>query len=647
MSPNPPLEGRFRFDVEPSRTLGPWDPDLRAGVHDAVLRLMGAQNASAEMSTALQALARGMKAHRVLLFEAGGSYAGPVELLFGWSEPDAAPPLGIGAVKAVIDAGAAPDEVWTTLRAGRATAVSERTTANGLKTFLDSIGARSLLLAPILASGRCWGQVAVADAKRVRAWTQGEFDALQIFAELAGAAILRDRRLADSASAERAQALPIYHDPLTGLASRKLFLERLERAMAESQPEGEGFAVHYVDLDHFKDVNETMGHPVGDQLLQAVADRLRHVTRGTDVVARFGGDEFGVLELGIRRPEDAASLARKVVDALKEPFSIGGRELHIGGSIGVAVHEPGALSDPEAMLSHAEIALYRAKADGRRTYRFFTEAMDAEARRRVLLADELRKGLAIGEFFMVYQPQVDMASSRITGVEALVRWRHPTRGIVPPEAFIRAAEANGMIVPLGDWILEEVCRQARAWLDDGLAPPSVSVNVSAIQFLRPMQLQETIAEIVRETRLPRGLLQIELTETALMEASIAKADVLDAFHRQGLKISLDDFGTGYSSLNYLHRYRVDQIKIAQEFVGGMVETPGDAAIVKAAIGLARALDLRIVAEGVERADQAKLLSDWGCQEVQGFYYSPPVSAEAFAALLRAGVLAPSPAPVEA
>jgi diguanylate cyclase (GGDEF)-like protein/PAS domain S-box-containing protein len=427
-------------------------------------------------------------------------------------------------------------------------------------------------------------------------------------------------------------------DGLTGLANRRVFAEAVRRASSAASRDGGGFAVLYLDLDHFKDVNDTLGHPVGDQLLQAVANRLRAVTRETDTVARFGGDEFAVLQTALHVPEHAGTLAANLIEALGRPYVIGGNELRSGASIGVTVYNHDG-RDVEALLSQADIALYRAKSEGRGTCRFFTEAMGAEVRTRVALGAELREAIDSDQLFLVFQPQIQVSTGRIVGVEALVRWAHPQRGVVLPNEFISAAERMGLVVPLGRWVIRAACRQARKWLDEGLAPDVVAVNLSAVQLRAPLELERDIAVALAETGLPPDRLEIELTETAVMESSREHSDVLRRLRSRRVRLALDDFGTGYSSLEYLHRFPVDRIKIAQSFVLGLGTVAGDAAIVKAAIGLARELGLGVIAEGVETDRQLGLLRQWGCLEVQGYYYSPPLAAGAMRELLRAGRLA--------
>jgi diguanylate cyclase (GGDEF)-like protein/PAS domain S-box-containing protein len=429
------------------------------------------------------------------------------------------------------------------------------------------------------------------------------------------------------------------YDTLTGLANRGVFVEALQHEIAGARRGAKSFAVLYLDLDHFKDVNDTLGHPIGDLLLKSVAERLQGSMRETDIVARFGGDEFAMIGTDILEPADAANLADRVLKAMRTPFSIQGNEIRIGTSVGIAVYGPES-AEAEALLSHADVALYRAKSEGRGTYRFFTDAMDTEVRTRVTLEAELRTAIAAGQFFLVYQPQVDVDTGRIVGVEALVRWRHPTRGIVLPGRFIPVAEKSGLIVALGLWVMREACRQMKEWLDAGIAPPLIAVNLSAVQFKTPLELENDIAAILAETALPARFIELELTESVLMEASLKHNDVLLRLRKAGLRIAIDDFGTGYSSLDYLRRFPVDRIKIAQHFIVDLTTASSDAAIVRAAIGLAHELNLKVVVEGVETAEQLKLVRSWGCHQVQGYYFSKPIRAEDITARLRKGTIVP-------
>ena len=445
-----------------------------------------------------------------------------------------------------------------------------------------------------------------------------------------------DRKRAEAKLLEMAQL-----DGLTGLANRAVFADAIEQAIERVREGGKGFVVIYIDLDHFKDVNDTLGHPVGDALLKLVANRLRESVRGTDTVSRFGGDEFAVLEAGIGDPADAALLATKLLKVLTSPYPIDGNEIRSGASIGISIYGPDA-TDAESLLARADVALYRAKSEGRGTYRFFTDEMDAGVRTRVSLGNDLRGAIGTEQLFLEYQPQVEAATGRIIGVEALARWRHPTRGMVSPTEFIPAAERNGLIVALGHWVLREACRQGRQWLDAGIAPTIMAVNLSALQFKTPLELEQDIAGALAESRLLPNMLELEITESVLMDASRDNNDALVRLRKSGVRLALDDFGTGYSSLDYLRRFPMDRIKIAQSFVLDLTPNSGSAAVVKATIGLAIELGIEVIAEGVETEAQLRLLQSWSCGDVQGFYFAQPQTAAAIEPLLRAGRIVPPP-----
>lgn len=431
-----------------------------------------------------------------------------------------------------------------------------------------------------------------------------------------------------------------HNDALTGLVNRRVFIEAVQLAIARTRRGGKRFAVHYLDLDHFKDVNDTLGHPAGDALLKVTAERLSKGIREVDIVSRFGGDEFAVLQTDLSDPADAGTLATKLLALVGESVTIDGNHIQIGTSIGIAVFE-GTETEAESMMSHADVALYRAKAEGRGTFKFFTESMDADVHKRVKLASDLREALAGEQLFLVYQPQIDIASKRIIGVEALVRWRHPTQGLLPPPDFIDAAEKSGLVSTLGNWVLRQACIQSRRWIDAGIAPPTMAVNFSPLQFKVPAELEKNITAVLEEAGVPPHFIEIELTETALMETSREHNDVLQRLRSRGVKLAIDDFGTGYSSLSYLRRFPVDLIKLAQDFVKDVTRDPNDAAIVKAAIGLARDLNLDVIAEGVETPEQVALLRSWGCDAAQGYFFAKPLLPEELEPLLRRGTIAPA------
>ncbi len=445
------------------------------------------------------------------------------------------------------------------------------------------------------------------------------------------------RRAADALALRVAR-----YDALTGLANRAIFVESVNQAIAHARRDGTGFAVLFLDLDHFKDINDTLGHPAGDALLKGVAARLLAATRETDTVGRFGGDEFAVILSGIQTATEAGLLAEKLITAINVPLVIELNTVHVRASIGIELFSNHA-EDSEALLAHADVALYRAKAEGRGTFRFFTAAMDRDVRGRVTLGTELREALAAGELFLLYQPQVEATTGRLLGVEALIRWRHPTRGILPPDTFIPAAETTGAITQLGHFVLWNTCRQAAAWRDAGLELPRISFNVSALQFKGSTALEADITEVLAEFSLPARILELELTESVLMDTTRENNNILRRLNSRGIKLAIDDFGTGYSSLEYLRRFPADHIKIAQSFTKNIETESSDASIVRAIIGLANELNIATIAEGIETRSQMDLITSWGCTQMQGYYFSRPVPGETITAILTSGgIVHPQP-----
>ncbi len=432
-------------------------------------------------------------------------------------------------------------------------------------------------------------------------------------------------------------------DLLTGLPNRAVFADAVQKAIAWARRGGPSFAVLYLDLDYFKDVNDTLGHPIGDELLKGVANRLKENVRETDTVARFGGDEFAILGTEMKDPAGAGVLAAGLLESFSKPFSVGDNQIRSSASVGIAIYGVDA-TDAETLLSRADVALYRSKEEGRGIYRFFTAEMDTKMQTRVALGHDLRDAIGSPQIFLEYQPQVEAATGRIVGVEALARWRHPTRGMISPAEFIPVAELNGLIVRLGHWVLWEACRQAAKWREAGIASGFMAVNLSVHQFKTPLELEKDVAAALAASGLPPGMLELEITETLLMSASLAHSEVLARLRAMGVRLAIDDFGTGFSSLDYLRRYPVDRIKIAQNFVlelGTAASTAaGSAAVVKATIGLARELGIDVIAEGVETTEQLRLIKLWRCREVQGYLFARPLSVEDLVPLLQACKIAP-------
>ena len=422
------------------------------------------------------------------------------------------------------------------------------------------------------------------------------------------------------------------NDLLTGLGNRVAFIEHLQLALARARRGASPFALHYLDLDNFKDVNDTLGHPVGDALLRAIADRLRSCVRETDVVAHLGGDEFAVLQDDVEDVSGMEMLATKIGDSLAAPFTIDGHQMHTTVSIGVVPY--GAAGEtPEAMMMKADLALYRAKQEGRNQFRFHDTELHRQVRERVMIGEDLRLAIERGEFELYYQPQVSLASGGVVGLEALIRWNHPTRGLLPPSVFIPIAEATGSIFPIGQWVIEQACRQVGLWGDQGMAPPLIAVNISAAQLKLSSELERIVMENIARFGVDPRALELELTESVLMETTQKHQEVLERLRRLGVRLAIDDFGTGYSSLNYLRRFPFDRIKIDKSFIDDVATEIECTEIARAIVTLANGLGMSTIAEGVESAVQVDKLRELGCDQIQGYVFSPPRPAADVARLL--------------
>ncbi len=412
-----------------------------------------------------------------------------------------------------------------------------------------------------------------------------------------------------------------HHDALTDLANRVLLDQRLELALLRRIHGEETVAVHHLDLDQFKAVNDTFGHPVGDKLLKVVADRLRGLVRETDTIARTGGDEFVIVQSPITDPAQATSLAQAIIALISEPFDIDGHRAVIGASIGIAIG-PGDGAKPDKLLRNADLALYKAKDDGRGTFRFFEATMDLQMQTRRIMEQDLRKGLPGGEFELYYQPVVNLASNAISGFEALIRWNHPEKGLISPATFIPLAEDIGFIVPLGEWVIRQACATAAHWPDD----LHVAINISAAQFRSPGLLQVIVGALATSGLQPTRL-EIEITETVLLHNRDTTLAVLHQLRALGVRIAMDDFGTGYSSLTYLQCFPFDKIKIDRSFVKDITENAGSLNIVRAVAALAKGMGMAATAEGVETGAQLDKIVSEGCTEMQGFLFSRPLPVQ--------------------
>jgi len=505
--------------------------------------------------------------------------------------------------------------------------------ATGLVSWALATRLQRLVSEPIARLARTMERVATSRDYSQRVEPSGHDEVGMLigsFNEMLDQIESRDRRSRIAAAQLEHLA---HHDALTQLPNRTLFRIRLQQALGEADRQPQRVGVMFVDLDRFKTINDSLGHAVGDLLLQEAAGRISESVRETDVVARLGGDEFAVLLNGIRSASDAARIASKLVEQLARPFRIAEQDLFISASVGICRGSESA-KDVETLLKNADAAMYRAKEGGRNDYRFFSTEMSADATESLTMTNGLAHALDNGEFAVHYQPRIELATRRVTGVEALVRWQHPVHGLIPPARFIPVAEASGMIEPIGDWVLATACRQARAWSDAGLGEVQVAVNFSARQF-RHADFPEHVASILRRSGLPMQRLEVELTETLMMADHDKTQHVLSALKAMGASLAMDDFGTGYSSLSYLKRFPLDRLKIDQSFVRGLPANQHDLQITKAIVALAKSLNLRLVAEGVETPQQCDVVQQLGCEEAQGYLFGAPMPAADMARFLAA------------
>ncbi len=428
-------------------------------------------------------------------------------------------------------------------------------------------------------------------------------------------------------------------DALSGIANRLLFTRVLDTALAQVERGGRGFALLFIDLDRFKSVNDELGHDAGDKIIIAVAHRLQSKLRTTDLVARFGGDEFAILQSGVSTPADCEVLAERLLFALREPFDLNGEEIYLGGSIGVAIC-PRDSADRETLMRCADLALYNAKKGGRNRFAFFENALSEQVEIRRSIEEDLRIAVESGALELLYQPLVSIDGRKLLGVESLARWRHPTKGLIPPMEFIGMAEKRGLILQLGEWVLRRACEDARQWLDI-----KVAVNVSAIQFRHP-GFVATVKRILHETGMEPSRLELELTESVIVDDADGAENAMFDLRAIGVRLALDDFGTGYSSLIYLRRFAFDKIKIDKSFLESMEATGESAIIVHSVVHLGRSLGLTVVAEGVETAEQHRFLQALGAHELQGYMFSRPVQAADISRICANGLVMPPARPMD-
>ncbi|HVE47025.1 MAG TPA: EAL domain-containing protein [Acidimicrobiales bacterium] len=501
----------------------------------------------------------------------------------------------------------------------------------GLGQVRDA-GFRFMIASPVWCGGELAGALVAGSLDR-RTPRPHEVECLDLLAAQAGAALNNARLFSERRAFEARLEHQAFHDGLTNLPNRALFLDRLEQALARTRRDGAPLGVLFMDLDRFKMVNDSLGHDVGDELLAAVAQRLNECLRPGDTLARYGGDEFTVLLERLRSDADATEVAERLLRSMSEPFVLQEREVFVSASIGVSFTKA-PMSDDGDPLREADLAMYRAKERGKGRWEVFKSEMNAEAVQRLELETELRQAIDRQELFVLYQPLIELGSGRITGVEALVRWHHPRRGVVVPGEFVGLAEETGLILRMGTWVLEEACRQGRQWLDEGLAPLHIAVNISADQFQKG-GLPDQLRRILDSSGLPAERLTLEMTESVVMEEAEATMHIMGEIDNLGVRLALDDFGQGYSSLSYLKRFPLDVLKVDKAFVDGLVDNAEDRAIVRSVVALARELGISVTAEGIETARQLEEVVALGCDVGQGYWFSRPVAAEAIAELMRA------------
>jgi diguanylate cyclase (GGDEF)-like protein/PAS domain S-box-containing protein len=423
-----------------------------------------------------------------------------------------------------------------------------------------------------------------------------------------------------------------YYDALTGLPNRTLLQDRLTKALASALRRKEKVALLFLDLDRFKDINDSFGHSVGDLLLQNVAERFKSGVRKQDTVGRLGGDEFLIVLTNVKEIANASVAAERFMHAMSAKFVIQGRSLSISCSIGISMFPEDGM-DGESLLRNADAAMYSAKDSGRNNFRFFTEDMNAQAVERVTLENDLRQALDKNELFLVYQPQMNIVTGKIIGLEALLRWQHPTLGLMPPDRFIRIAENCGLIIPIGEWVLRTACAQVRKWQDEGIPAVSIAINVSTVQF-RQKGFCELIRRVVNEMGLDPQYLQLELTESIFLDDADETLSLIQKLKAMGLTLAIDDFGTGYSNFNYLRQFRISKLKIDRSFIRDVAVNPDYVAITTAIISMAKSLNIKVLAEGVEDEAQMSFLRAHQCDEIQGYYFSKPLAVDKVAAKLR-------------
>lgn len=602
---------------------------LLKAVAEATNYLLVEMNYKTAIHKALAVLGEAAEVDRVYLFEnhphpATGEVA--VSLRFEWTRFDHTPSLREWQNQPYQTSGLS--RWYTVLSRGHSISGLTREFSPTEQEFLAQDGIQALLFVPLRLDDKFWGYLGLADCSKERQWSKHEESTLlTMAASISGA---RQRQLVEAKI--RYQAL---HDLLTGLPNRLLFYETLSSALLNLAKTQKNLAVMFLDLDRFKTINDTLGHTVGDKLLQSVAHRLKDCLRVGDTVARWGGDEFTLLLPQVHHIQEVTQIAQRVLQSLEKAFKIQEHELYISASIGIALFDHDS-PDAETLVQHADAALYYAKDKGRNNYQFYTSALNSKTPELLALEKSLRHALEREEFTVYYQPRVNIATGTITGMEALLRWQHPEMGLVAPNIFISLAEESGLIIPIGEWVLLTACRQNKAWQEAGLPPLTVAVNLSPKQFRQP-KLAEMVARILEQTGLDSQFLELEITETTAIEDLEFTTTVLHQLENMGVHLSIDDFGTGHSSLSRLQHLPLHNLKIDRSFIKELTTDSKVAHIVTAIVTLGQSLGLRLTAEGVEKQEELDFLKSINCEDVQGFFFYRPLCPQKATEILQSQV----------
>ncbi|MEH2301743.1 EAL domain-containing protein [Nostoc sp.] len=592
---------------------------LLQAVAEAANYLLGEMNSETGIDRALAVLGEAAKADRAYLFQnhphpATGEIA--VSLRFEWTHSFIEPTHHHWQNQPYQASGLAR---WhTVLSRGELISGLTQKFPVAEQEFLIRDGIQSLILVPLRLENELWGYLGLADCTFERHWSRHEESTLLTMA----ASIISTQQRQQVEEKIRYQAL---HDLLTGLPNRLLFNELLSKTLPNATRNGESLAVIFLDLDRFKVINDTLGHTLGDQLLQSVTQRLKDLLRGGDTIARWGGDEFTILLPRVNDIEEVNQVAQRILQALEDAFHLQGHELYVTASLGIALLDDNS-PDAETLIQHADAALYYAKDKGRNNYQFYSVSLSAKNPELLTLEKSLRYALERNEFTVYYQPRVNIITEEITGMEALLRWQHPEMGLVAPSVFIPLAEESGLIVPIGEWVLRTACSQNKTWQDAGLPPIMIAVNLSLKQFHQP-KLVEIIAEVLEQTGLEPRFLELEITETTAIENLNFTRKVLQNLQQMGIYISIDDFGTGHSSLSRLQLLPLHNLKIDKSFIQDLTQDVKVAHIIKAIVSLGHSLGLKLTAEGVEKEEELEFLKSINCEEVQGFLLYRPLSAK--------------------